>query len=278
MSRFWCTRLFYNLHEEYVCSLKEIYIGQLVAARYVDNLWYRARIIGFRNGEFEMFYIDYGSSGVVTIDKIRHLPLHFTKLPVQAFRGRLYGIKPTSKDDKWTAEASSCFLKLIKGICVINCAHFSVLISVCVAGSRVIAAAKIEEECLMITDSEYETSYALTLVDTNSEEDIHIAEHLVEEGLAAVQYDDNSNGDFDACSQKDDAVNSALPTSAVSASSEEPAATPIVAGVQLASELEKRLTLSTGSENVIVNKKLETTLNVRIAENGTSTTNNSSSV
>lgn len=60
-----------------------MYIGQLVAAMYTDNLWYRARIVGCHEDLFQVFYVDYGSKNFVKLDRIRHLHLHFLKMPLQ---------------------------------------------------------------------------------------------------------------------------------------------------------------------------------------------------
>ena len=96
-------------------SRSEMYIGQLVAAMYTDNLWYRARIIGCYQEEFLVFFLDYGSKNYVNIARIRHLDLQFTKLPLQAFRGRIFGICPLPDEKKWSTEAGKWFLDLIKG-------------------------------------------------------------------------------------------------------------------------------------------------------------------
>ncbi len=104
---------------EYVISRSEMYIGQLVAAMYTDNLWYRARIVKCYEDEFEVFYVDYGSKSWVTIDRIRHLGLHFTQLPIQAFCGRIFGVRHLPTEKKWSTEAGRCFLDLVKGELII---------------------------------------------------------------------------------------------------------------------------------------------------------------
>lgn len=92
-----------------------MYLGQIVAAKYTDGLFYRARITGAYRQEIQVFYIDYGSSGTVGIDQLRHLHLTFTKLPVQAFLGRVFGIRPHPDESKWTVEAGRLLLDLVKG-------------------------------------------------------------------------------------------------------------------------------------------------------------------
>lgn len=62
-----------------------MYIGQLVAAMYTDNLWYRARIVGCHEDMFQVFYVDYGSKNLVKIERLRHLHMRFTKMPLQVY-------------------------------------------------------------------------------------------------------------------------------------------------------------------------------------------------
>ncbi|XP_046643908.1 uncharacterized protein LOC124329028 [Daphnia pulicaria] len=157
--------LFYSSNPEYVISRTEMYIGQLVAAMYTDNLWYRARIVGCHQDLFQVFYVDYGSKNFVKLDRIRHLHLHFLKMPLQAFRGRIFGIQPLQHEPKWSFESGKCFLDLIKGC-------------------KIIAAAKMIEETLEIPEYEIDTVYSLTLVDTTKENDIHVSDYLIENGFA----------------------------------------------------------------------------------------------
>lgn len=117
---FLSARAFYTVKPEYAISRSEMYIGQLVAAMYVDNLWYRARIVKCYEDEFEVFYVDYGSQRWVTIDRIRHLDLHFTQLPIQAFCGRICGVRHLPTENKWSTEAGRCFLDLVKGELIIS--------------------------------------------------------------------------------------------------------------------------------------------------------------
>ncbi|EFX88889.1 hypothetical protein DAPPUDRAFT_234144 [Daphnia pulex] len=157
--------LFYSSNPEYVISRTEMYIGQLVAAMYTDNLWYRARIVGCHQEHFQVFYVDYGSKNFVKLDRIRHLHLHFLKMPLQVFRGRIFGIQPLPHETKWSFESGKSFLDLIKGC-------------------KIIAAAKMIEETLEIPEYEIDTVYSLTLVDTTKEKDIHVSDYLIESGFA----------------------------------------------------------------------------------------------
>ncbi|KAI9564647.1 hypothetical protein GHT06_008388 [Daphnia sinensis] len=159
--------LFYGANHEYVISNAEMYIGQLVAAMYTDNLWYRARIVGCYEDMFQVFYVDYGSKNLVKIERLRHLHLRFTKMPLQAFRGRIFGIRPLPTEKKWSFESGKWFLDLIKGC-------------------KIIAAAKMIEEKLAVPQYDIDTVYSLTLVDTTKENDVHISDYLIENGFAAA--------------------------------------------------------------------------------------------
>lgn len=159
--------LFYGANPEYVISCAEMYIGQLVAAMYTDNLWYRARIVGCHEDMFQVFYVDYGSKNLVKIERLRHLHMRFTKMPLQAFRGRIFGIRPLSTETKWSFESGKWFLDLIKGC-------------------KIIAAAKMIEETLAVPKYDIDTVYSLTLVDTTKENDVHISDYLIENGFAVA--------------------------------------------------------------------------------------------
>jgi len=113
---FCCRSVFYRVNSNFTITLEEVYIGQVVAAEYSDSMWYRGRIVGFHQDQFEVFYFDYGSALLVDIDKIRHLHVHFTKLPIQAMRGRIFGICPRSGLASWPIESSKEFLNMVKGI------------------------------------------------------------------------------------------------------------------------------------------------------------------
>lgn len=106
--------VFYSLKHDHKMDKREMYLGQLVAAQYHDNLWYRARIVRSYRSQFEVFFIDYGSVTYVEIERLRHLSLQFTTLPIQAFRGRMFGIKSHPNPYKWSIESGKQFLELVK--------------------------------------------------------------------------------------------------------------------------------------------------------------------
>ena len=108
--------MFYNVNSDYKIAPGEIYIGQVVAAQYTDLMWYRGRIVACNRGQFEVFFLDYGSALNVGIDRVRHLHVQFTQLPIQGMRGRIFGICPVSnQQSKWSIESSKYFLSLVIG-------------------------------------------------------------------------------------------------------------------------------------------------------------------
>ena len=88
--------------------------GSYFFAKYdIDNCWYRAVILGTdtEQQKLNVYFIDYGNPGLVSIDNIRALPEQFFNYPQQAFVASLYNIKPIgsdvtvitpSNDDEWT--------------------------------------------------------------------------------------------------------------------------------------------------------------------------------
>jgi len=69
--------------------------GDVVAAQYtLDEGWYRAIIRDINAAEncVDVFYIDYGNSETIAIERLRELRPEFLKLPAQAVNFSLYGV------------------------------------------------------------------------------------------------------------------------------------------------------------------------------------------
>jgi len=160
--------VFYSVNSNYIITREETFIGQVVAAQYTDLMWYRGKIMAYHRNQFEIFYFDYGSTVTVDIENIRHLHAQFTNLPIQAMRGRIFGICPRPEHTGWPLESAKEFLNMVKG-------------------SKVIAAAKMKQE---YAESNFLPVFVLTLVDTNTETDIHISDCLVNKRLAIVDPSD----------------------------------------------------------------------------------------
>lgn len=62
-------------------------------AAYVDDGWYRVRVISIADASVKCFFIDYGDTYVVSKKNIRLLEREFAKLPVQAIACYLGGLQ-----------------------------------------------------------------------------------------------------------------------------------------------------------------------------------------
>uniref|UniRef100_A0A8C5T0N7 RING finger protein 17 n=1 Tax=Malurus cyaneus samueli TaxID=2593467 RepID=A0A8C5T0N7_9PASS len=70
-------------------------------AEYVDGLWYRAKVLSITQlvpVKILVQFVDYGTYLVAPTSRLRHIPLHLLKYPVQAVRVLLAGFKPASDD------------------------------------------------------------------------------------------------------------------------------------------------------------------------------------
>uniref|UniRef100_A0A674GC16 RING finger protein 17 n=1 Tax=Taeniopygia guttata TaxID=59729 RepID=A0A674GC16_TAEGU len=70
-------------------------------AEYVDGLWYRAKLLSITQlvpVQILVQFVDYGTYLVAPISRLRHIPCHLLKYPVQAVRVLLAGFRPASDD------------------------------------------------------------------------------------------------------------------------------------------------------------------------------------
>ncbi|XP_061713789.1 uncharacterized protein LOC133522448 isoform X2 [Cydia pomonella] len=79
--------------------------GELVAARYRDGQWYRARVICATppDQNVEVMYIDYGNVVSVKENEVMELEPRFTVLPAQAALCRLAGVRGPAQRRAWVA-------------------------------------------------------------------------------------------------------------------------------------------------------------------------------
>ncbi|XP_078245693.1 tudor domain-containing protein 1 isoform X2 [Pogona vitticeps] len=79
--------------------------GELCCAYFSgDGRWYRALVVEATTFEFcKVQFVDYGNCEEITLDKVRQISSAFMKLPFQAIKCCLSGIRPTNKE--WTTEA-----------------------------------------------------------------------------------------------------------------------------------------------------------------------------
>ncbi|NWQ79076.1 RNF17 protein, partial [Columbina picui] len=94
---------------------------------YQDGLWYRAKLLSVE--EFDpvkilVQFVDYGNFSVVPASRLRRIPYHLLKYPVQAIRALLAGFKPAlyDKDEKiipyspeWSVKALWAMMECVEG-------------------------------------------------------------------------------------------------------------------------------------------------------------------
>ncbi|NXK55932.1 TDRD7 protein, partial [Chauna torquata] len=94
--------LYYSMAEERPVNIEK---NKLYAAK-IENQWYRVIIKGIlRNGFLSVYELDYGKHELVSIEKVQPLLDTFRKLPFQAIRAQLAGVK----SQQWSEEASIMF-------------------------------------------------------------------------------------------------------------------------------------------------------------------------
>ncbi|XP_016845284.1 tudor domain-containing protein 7-like isoform X2 [Nasonia vitripennis] len=153
-------------------TVKTVKIGQLYAAKYddYDNKWYRVYVCQLMTDtkSANVYYCDYGYYKEVNIENIVPLVSQFHQLPYQAVWAQLYGIKPIF--ERWTLDDASRFKDLTQ------LKNFA-----CIIKSKESFKPQCCQTLIPIT---VETVYSLELVDNSTEDDIYIADILVEERRA----------------------------------------------------------------------------------------------
>ncbi|XP_074938838.1 RING finger protein 17 [Phalacrocorax aristotelis] len=94
---------------------------------YQDGLWYRAKLLSIEEYDpvkILVQFVDYGSFSVVPTSRLRHIPYHLLKYPVQAVRALLAGFKPALYDKnvkripyspEWSVEALWAMMECVEG-------------------------------------------------------------------------------------------------------------------------------------------------------------------
>lgn len=141
--------------EKYLIPDAMIAVNQICCALYhEDNNWHRGLITGVPNMDLvEVLYVDYGTSLRIPKYSLRLLKACFMKLPMQALDARLAGIEPVG--DQWGNEARDWLLSL--------------------SLNKPLLAYAVEEKKSVVS---------LLLCDTSTEEDLHINDMLVSQGMA----------------------------------------------------------------------------------------------
>ncbi|XP_058275250.1 RING finger protein 17 isoform X3 [Hirundo rustica] len=96
-------------------------------AEYVDGLWYRAKLLSVTQLvpiQILVQFVDYGTYLVAPTSRLRHIPCHLLKYPVQAVRVLLAGFRPASGDKnveripyspEWSLKALWTMLDCVEG-------------------------------------------------------------------------------------------------------------------------------------------------------------------
>ncbi|NXI72622.1 RNF17 protein, partial [Anseranas semipalmata] len=118
----WCNK---NVHSLPLLTNFKTEMPCLV--EYKDGLWYRAKLLSVE--EFDpvkilIQFVDYGNFSVVPTSKLRHIPHHLLKYPIQAVRALLAGFKPPLCDTnvkripycpEWSVEALWAMMDCTEG-------------------------------------------------------------------------------------------------------------------------------------------------------------------
>lgn len=105
--------------KEYKMHPSDVLAGRACAACFY-NRWHRGEIVGSfdaKSKKAKIFFIDYGTTSDVSIEKLCHLPKKFAQLPRQACRGRLALVAPIANEDAWRfgapPDTTACMLQFV---------------------------------------------------------------------------------------------------------------------------------------------------------------------
>jgi len=91
-------------------------VDELVKAQFVDDAWYRAKVKKqVKDGEYEVFYIDYGNTETVAVSRIRPLDAAFAELAPQAIEAQLAFVKVPGLDEEYGNEAAVLLRDFVNG-------------------------------------------------------------------------------------------------------------------------------------------------------------------
>ncbi|XP_075215820.1 tudor domain-containing protein 7-like isoform X2 [Lycorma delicatula] len=134
--------------------------GGLYAALFENNEWYRVTLSSGLSQDVTVHSCDFGEYTSVSPDKLRYLAPQFTELPYQAIKAKLTGIVPAHRD--WTVD---------------DCLRFQDLVV-----EKQLVSIVMEKGPDLLNPSE--SVLGLQIIDTTTDEDIIIANLLVEERRA----------------------------------------------------------------------------------------------
>ncbi|CAH3166074.1 unnamed protein product [Porites lobata] len=150
-------------------DMKDIRVGIYCIALYEDELYYRAKLVSFKdNFHVEVLYVDYGNLAVVNVRNLRQMEKEFSALSFQAFECMLCEVAPVPSarcpTGTWSQDATKKFIEL--------------------AGDRRLVAK---------VYSRVRNVLRVDLYDTSTEEDIHINQTLIDYGFAVFQEESHAS-------------------------------------------------------------------------------------
>ena len=88
--------------------------GDFLCAQFSeDKQWYRAQVLGGEGNEFEVLYIDFGNSEVLSLASLRGLDENLASYPPMAFECFLSGVESPTGDGQFDQTAAEKMLELI---------------------------------------------------------------------------------------------------------------------------------------------------------------------
>ncbi|KAL3865174.1 hypothetical protein ACJMK2_006792 [Sinanodonta woodiana] len=90
-------------------------VGELVAAKFTNNKWYRANVLQVGPSTCDVIFTDYGNQDMVENCNVRKLRKEFTKLPFVAIKCKLSGIQAATDEAKLLSFAKDVIGQKIKG-------------------------------------------------------------------------------------------------------------------------------------------------------------------
>ncbi|ELU02506.1 hypothetical protein CAPTEDRAFT_171430 [Capitella teleta] len=75
-------------------------VGDMVAVPFAtDPGWYRAKVIAVNGDQVDLYYVDYGDSEILPIEKVMKLRADYLSLPHQAFECNLANVQPVNGEE-----------------------------------------------------------------------------------------------------------------------------------------------------------------------------------
>lgn len=153
-------RVFFGTVEEFEFEIKpkNCVVGLICAALF-EKQWHRARIIEIflNTDQVKLLYIDYGTVMTISIKEIKYLHKDFADVPSMIYRGCLSNIKPMQT--RFSSSATQCFHSKVSDKLLAGQATY--------------------------IDFDEQIVYML-LIDTTTDQDFCINNHLFERGFARL--------------------------------------------------------------------------------------------